>query len=66
MYYNQSGDRIDKYIPSVQGDYGRIYDTVYETLVNGKPKLVSDETMITVMRLLSGGLQTTGPHILKF
>lgn len=66
VYYNQSGDRIDKYIPSVQGDYGRIYDTVYETLVNGKPKLVSDETMITVMRLLSGGLQTTGPHILKF
>lgn len=66
VYYNQSGDRIDKYIPSIQGDYGRVYDSVYNTLVKGMPKLVSDENMITVMKILSAGLKEKGPHVVKF
>jgi hypothetical protein len=26
-------------VPTVAGDYGRVYDSIYETLVNGAPKL---------------------------
>ncbi|MCK8606467.1 oxidoreductase, partial [Leuconostoc citreum] len=55
VYYNQSGDRIEKYLPSITGDYGRVYDSVYDTLVNGAPKLVSDEQMLTVMKILDSG-----------
>jgi len=54
-YFNQNGDRIEKAIPSVAGDYGRVYDAVYETIVNGAPKLVSDEQILTVISILENG-----------
>ncbi|GMA68816.1 oxidoreductase [Leuconostoc litchii] len=66
VYYNQSGDRIEKFIPSIQGDYGRVYDSVYNTLVKGTPKLVSDEQMLSVMKILSAGVKENGPHVIKF
>lgn len=55
VYFNQNGDRIEKSIPTIQGDYGRVYDSVYETLVNGKPKLVSDEQLLAVIEALENG-----------
>lgn len=64
VYLNQNGDRIEKIIPTIQGDYGRVYDAVYETLVNGAPKLISDEEMITVIEILSGGFTQDQPHTL--
>ncbi len=54
-YYNGNGDRIVKHIPTIQGDYGRVYDSVYETLVNGIPKLVSDEQILAVISALENG-----------
>lgn len=62
VYFNQSGDRIEKYIPSVSGDYGRIYDNIFDTLTTGSKKLVSDEQMLTVMQLLDVGQQHISPH----
>jgi predicted dehydrogenase len=55
VYYNQDGDRIERAVPTVAGDYGRVYDSIYETLVNGAPKLVSDDEMLTVIELLATG-----------
>ena len=66
VYYNQSGDRIEKYLPSITGDYGRVYDSVYDTLVNGAPKLVSDEQMLTVMKILSAGHFGQSPQLVTF
>jgi len=66
VYFNQSGDRIEKMVPSVLGDYGRIYDSVFDTLVNGAPKLVSDEQMLTVMKLLSTGVSTDSNKLVSF
>ncbi|MFC4653296.1 oxidoreductase [Lactococcus nasutitermitis] len=55
VYYNQNGDKIKKTIPTVAGDYGRVYDSVYETLVNTSDKLVSDEQILTVIESLENG-----------
>ena len=54
-YHNQNGDRIEKTIPSELGDYGRVYDSIYETLINGSDKLISDRQMLTVIQILEGG-----------
>ena len=56
-YYNGNGDRIVKTIPSQTGDYARVYDSVYDTIVNGAPKLVSDETILSVIEILENGFQ---------
>lgn len=63
-YLNQNGDRLEKIIPTINGDYGRVYDAVYDTLVNGAPKLVSDDEMVTVIEILAGGFTQNGPHVL--
>ena len=65
-YYNQNGDRIEKVIPTIHGDYGRVYDSVYDTLVNDAPKLVSDEQMLTVIELLAAGYSDAKPHVTTF
>lgn len=56
-YYNQNGDRIEKEIPTVAGDYGRVYDTAYESLVSGTNKLVSDTQILTVIEILENGFK---------
>ncbi|WP_419155558.1 oxidoreductase [Weissella minor] len=66
VYYNQNGDRIEKTIPSLPGDYGGVYDAVYETLVNGSEKLVSDTEMLGVIKVLEAGLADSEPHTTKF
>lgn len=54
VYYNQNGDRIKKTIRSEVGDYGRVYDSLYNTLIDGEKKLVSDEELLTVIEILEG------------
>ncbi|MFT9388929.1 MAG: Gfo/Idh/MocA family oxidoreductase [Leuconostoc sp.] len=66
VYLNQSGDRIEKHLPSLPGDYGRIYDSIFDTLTHGTPKLVSDEQMLTVMQILSAGDLENSPSVVKF
>ena len=65
-YYNQNNDRLEKFIPSIQGDYGSVYDTIFETLVNEQPKLVSDNQLLTTMRILEAGVTGANPHIVNF
>jgi predicted dehydrogenase len=60
-YLNQNGDRIEKTIPSIHGDYGQVYDAMYDSLVNGTPKLVSDAEMLTVIDILHGGFDAPSP-----
>ncbi|MFV0555822.1 MAG: Gfo/Idh/MocA family oxidoreductase [Lactovum sp.] len=54
-YFNQNGDRIEKTLPTERGDYARVYDSIYDTIVLGKEKLVSDEQMLQVVEILENG-----------
>lgn len=56
-YLNQNNDRIDKYISSEIGDYGCVYDAVYNTLTHGSEKLVTDSQMLHVIKILEGGFK---------
>lgn len=38
------------------GDYARYYDAVYETLINGQDKLISDEETLLQIQLLEAGI----------
>ncbi|MDR0922251.1 MAG: oxidoreductase [Lactobacillales bacterium] len=60
-YQNTNGDWIEKQIKTPIGDYGRVYDAVYDTLVNGAPKLVSDEEVLTNIEILEGGFKQPSP-----
>lgn len=63
-YQNANGDWIEKQIPTPKGDYGKVYDAVYETIVNGKPKLVSDEEVITNIEILEKGFEQSSPSVI--
>lgn len=65
-YQNQNGDWIEKIIPAPVGDYGRVYDAVYDTIINGAPKLVSDEQMLTVVELMSHGFDAPSPSVFRY
>lgn len=56
-YHNSNGDWIKKQIKTPIGDYGAFYDGVYQTLINDRPKLVTDEQAITDIELLESGFE---------
>nr|WP_263324749.1 oxidoreductase [Neobacillus sp. Marseille-Q6967] len=50
-------------IPTPQGDYGRVYDHLYESIINGKPTYVSEAEILTVMEILESGRKSSTPTI---
>lgn len=62
-YKNQNGDWIEKQIPTVTGDYGRVYDALIESLKNGAPKLVSNDEALWNMQILEAGIAEKGMHV---
>ena len=62
-YRNSNGDWIKKQIKTPLGDYGKFYDSVYDTLINDAPKLVTDEQAITDIELLEAGFIKTSPSV---
>ncbi|WP_026692344.1 oxidoreductase [Peribacillus kribbensis] len=53
----------EEVIPTPKGDYGRIYDELYETIIHGKNKLVSNEEILTVLEILEKGIQGENPKV---
>lgn len=56
-YYDNNNQYHEEKVVSVNGDYGRYYDALYETLINGKEKLVKDEETLLQLRILEEGIQ---------
>lgn len=42
-------------VPSETGNYGRIYDNIYDQLVNNATKYIKDDETLEVMRILENG-----------
>lgn len=62
-YQNANGDWIDKQLATPLGDYGRVYDAAYETILNGTTKLVSDEEILTTIEILENGFAKPSPSV---
>ena len=55
-YYDDEGKYHEETVESVKGDYAYYYDALYETIVNGKEKLVKDEETLKQLEILEEGI----------
>lgn len=56
-YVDENGDKHEERVKSVNGDYGRIYDELYEAILNGKDKTIADEETMLQMKILETGVK---------
>ncbi|SHJ94807.1 Predicted dehydrogenase [Clostridium cavendishii DSM 21758] len=56
-YIDGEGTMHEEKVKSVNGDYGRVYDDLYETIVNGKSKTITDEQIMLQMQILETGIK---------
>lgn len=56
-YIDSSGNMHEEKVKSVNGDYGRVYDDLYETIINGKNKTITDAQTLLQMEILETGIK---------
>lgn len=56
-YYDEAGGYHQEKVVSQVGDYGRFYDGVHASIVDGAPKVVTDEQTIELISILEEGLR---------
>ncbi|MDU2542657.1 MAG: oxidoreductase [Klebsiella sp.] len=61
VYVNEAGETVREAVPLETGDYGRVYDALYETLVNGQPNYVKESDVLTNMEILERGFEQPSP-----
>ena len=54
-YMDEQGNYHEEKVATITGDYGRVYDYLYETLVHHAKPRVQDEETLCVMKLLETG-----------
>ncbi|MGG7179374.1 oxidoreductase [Clostridium paraputrificum] len=59
-YMDDDGIIKEEKVPSEVGDYGRVYDELYATIVEGKEPVVKDEETLCVMKILETGARMAG------
>lgn len=58
---DENGAIRQETVPTVKGDYGRVYDYLYDAIVYGKPQAVTREQILTQMEILEKGLDFLAP-----
>jgi len=56
-YIDDEGTIHEEKVKSVNGDYGRVYDELYEAIINGKAKTITDEQTILQIEMLETGVK---------
>ena len=56
-YIDDKGNYHEEKVVSEVGDYSRIYQGVYDSIVNGKDKIVKDEETLWQMEMLEEGIR---------
>lgn len=56
-YFDENNDYHEEKVKTVDGDYARVYDSVYEAIVNHKEKFIKDEETILQMEILEEGIK---------
>lgn len=57
LTWYEDGVVREETVPTVQGDYARVYDALYEVILNGAPQKVTKEQILTQMGILETGIQ---------
>ena len=56
-YIDDEGVTHEEKVKSVNGDYGRVYDDLYEAIINKKEKTITDEQTLLQMEILETGVK---------
>ncbi len=56
-YIDKDGKDVTMKVPLEQCDYGMIYDNIEDMLTNGAQKVVKDEEVVAVLRIIEQGIQ---------
>ncbi|MBM7541117.1 Gfo/Idh/MocA family oxidoreductase [Amphibacillus cookii] len=54
---DEEGTVHEETVKSVNGDYGRVYDDLYEAVINGKEKAITDQETLWQMEMLETGVK---------
>lgn len=65
-YQNSGGDWIDKDLPTITGDYTRVYHAMRDTILAGKPKLVTDEQALVDIQILENAISQPTPNVVRY
>jgi len=60
-YVDDEGNTVREEIAVETGDYGRVYDALYQTLVHGQDNFVSESDALTNMEILERGFAQPSP-----
>ena len=55
-YYDDLEVFHEEKVPTVKGDYARVYDDIYECIVNNKPQVIKQEETMLQMEILENGV----------
>ena len=58
IYYDENGNYHEEKVISEKGDYGRVYDDLYEAIKKGKSKTITDEQILWQMEILENGIKS--------
>ncbi|KZE72528.1 NAD(P)-dependent oxidoreductase [Paenibacillus jamilae] len=56
-YLDDDGQYHEEKVVSEKGDYARLYDDLYQSIIHGKEKVIKDEETITSMEILEKGIE---------
>lgn len=56
-YIDEAGRYHEEKVISEVGDYARVYDGVHASIVEGAPKIVTDEQTVELLEILEAGIQ---------
>lgn len=56
-YLDDEGKYREEKVISEKGDYARVYDDIYQSIIYGKEKVIKDEETITAMGIIEQGIE---------
>ena len=56
-YVDEDGVFHEEKVKSMNGDYGRVYDDLYEAIINNKSKTIKDEETLLQLKILEEGIK---------
>lgn len=56
LTYEQDGIIHEEKVPTITGDYARVYDGIYECIVNHQPQIITHEQTLLQMEILETGV----------
>jgi predicted dehydrogenase len=60
-YVNDEGVTVREELKPEIGDYGRVYDALYETLTTGSPNYVKESDVLTNLEILERAFEQASP-----